>query len=137
MHSAFLIFAQELIQFFIRLFWRFGFHDSHTVHHAMDMCIDPDKGHIVEMREDDFCRLYSDSWECADSFERVWDFSSMLVDELFCCLKKVLRFDPIIVYASEYHFDFFWFELQEVSWSFYDFKKFLRCFINAFIRHLR
>ena len=63
MHGAFLIFTQELFQFFIGLFWSSGFHDSHSIHHAMDMCIDADKRHIVEMREDDFCCLDADSGE--------------------------------------------------------------------------
>ena len=74
MHGAFLIFAQEFFEFFICLFWRFGFHDSHSIHHAVDVRIDADKGHIVEMREDDFSRLHTDSGECADGFECVRDF---------------------------------------------------------------
>ncbi len=63
MHGAFLIFAQEFFEFFICLFWRFGFHDSHSIHHTVDVRIDTDKGHIVEMREDDFCCLHADSGE--------------------------------------------------------------------------
>ena len=110
MHGALLIFAQEFFEFFICLFWRFGFHDSHTVHHAMDVSIDPDKGHIVEMGEDDFCRLHSDARERADGFECMGDFSAMFVHEFFCGHEEVLRFDAIIIHASEHDFDFFWYE---------------------------
>jgi hypothetical protein len=112
MHGAFLIFTQELFEFFIRFFWRFGFHDSHSIHHAMNMSIDTDKGHIVEMGEDDFCCFYSDSGECADGFERVWDFSSVFVHEFFCGHEEMLGFDAIIIHPSEHDFDFHRFELQ-------------------------
>jgi hypothetical protein len=112
MHSTFLIFAQELFEFLIRLFWRFGFYYSHAIHHTMNMRIDTDKGHIIEMREDDFCCLYPDSGESADGFERVGNLTSVFVHEFFCCLKKVLRLHPIIIHASEHDFDFFWFQFQ-------------------------
>lgn len=61
-HTAFLIFAQELFKFFICFFWCIRFYNSHPIHHAMDMRIDTDKWHIVEMREDDFRGFYADSW---------------------------------------------------------------------------
>ncbi len=75
-HRAFLIFAQELFEFLIRLFWRFGFHDSHSIHHTMDMRIDADKGHIVEMREDDFRCFHSDSGESLHILESFCTFVS-------------------------------------------------------------
>ena len=83
MHRAFLIFAEEFFEFFVCLFWCFGFHDSHTIHHTMNVCIDTDKGHIVEMREDDFCGLHTDSGESADGIESMRDFSSVFVHEFF------------------------------------------------------
>lgn len=136
MHGAFLIFTQEFFEFFICLFWRFGFHDSHTIHHSMDMGIDTDKGHIVEMREDDFCCLDADSGESANGFEGVWDFSSMFVYEFFCGHEEVFCFDSIIIHSSEHDFDFLRFELQEVGWRFHDLKEFFCCFIDSLIRHL-
>ena len=32
----------------ISLLWGVGIHDTETVHHAMDMCIDSDVWHIIE-----------------------------------------------------------------------------------------
>ena len=136
MHRAFLIFAEELFKFFIRLFWCFGFHDFHTIHHAVDMRIDTDKGHIVEVGEDDFCCLHADSGECTDGFEHVRDFASVFVHEFFCGHEEVLCFDSIIIHSSEHDFDFLGFELQEVGGSLYDFKEFFCCFVHTFIRHL-
>lgn len=136
MHGAFLIFAQEFFEFFIRLFWCFRFHDSHAVHHTMNMRIDTDKGHIVEMREDDFCSLDTDSGECTDGFECMRDFSSVFVHEFLCGLKEVLCFYSIIIHSSEHDFDFLGLEFQEVGWSLHDFKKFFCCFIDPFIGHL-
>ncbi len=136
MHGAFLFIAQELFELFICLFWCASFHNSRAVHHAMDMCIDADKWHIVEMREDDLGRLYTDSGKCADGFEGVRDFSSVFVHELFCCHVEVFRFHAIIVHASEHHLDFLGFELQEIGRSLHEFEESFRCFIDSFIRHL-
>jgi cellobiose-specific phosphotransferase system component IIC len=36
------------IESLVSLFWSLGIHDTETVHHAMDMCIDSDIGHVVE-----------------------------------------------------------------------------------------
>lgn len=49
MHRAFLFVREELFELFICLFWSSGFHNTHTIHHTMDMRVDTDKGHIVEM----------------------------------------------------------------------------------------
>ena len=136
MHGAFLIFAQEFFEFFIRLFWCFRFHYSHSIHHAMDMRIDTDKGHIVEMREDDFRRLHPDSGESTDGFEGMGDFSSVFVHEFFCGHEELLRFHSIIIHPSEHDFDFLRFEFEEVGWGFHDFKEFFCRFIHTFIRHL-
>jgi hypothetical protein len=135
-HGAFLIFAQEFFKFFICLFWRFCFYYSHAIHHAVDMRIDTDKGHIVEMREDDFRRFDANSGESADGFERMRDFSFMFVHQFFCRLKEMFCFHTIIIYPAEHHFDFFRFEIQEVGWGFHDFKEFFCGFIHSFIRHL-
>lgn len=136
MHRAFLVFTQELFEFLICLFGRASFHNSHTVHHTMDVRIDTDKGHIIEMREDDFCRFHADSWECTDGFEGVRDFSSVFVHELFCCHEEMLRLDAIIVHTSEHEFDFLRFELEQICWSFHELEEPLCRFIDSFIRHL-
>lgn len=62
MHAAFLFIAEEFFEFFISLLRSFRLHNAHTIHHTMNMSIDTDKRHIVEMREDDFC--------CFDSHAR-------------------------------------------------------------------
>ena len=136
MHRAFLFFTQELFEFFICLFWRASFHNPHTIHHAMDMRIDPYKGHIIEMGEDDFCRLHSDSWERADGFEGVWDFPMKFWDEFLCCHEEMLRLHAIIVHASEHDFDFLGFEPEEIGRSFHQLEESLCCFIDAFVCHL-
>lgn len=102
----------------------------------MDMRIDADKWHIVEMREDDFCRFHAYSWQCADGFERVGDFSSVYARELFCRHEEMLRLDSIIVHTSEHHLDLLGFEFQEIGGSFHEFEEPLCRFIHSFIRHL-
>lgn len=102
----------------------------------MDMRIDTDKGHIVEMRQDDFCRLDADSGESADGFECMGDFSAVFLHEFLCGLEEVFCFHSIIVYPSEHNFDFLGLEFQQVRWSFHDFKEFFRRFVHAFICHL-
>lgn len=102
----------------------------------MDMRIDTDKGHIVEMREDNLCRLHTDTRESADGFESVRDFSAVFVHELFCCHEEVFCFDSIIVHASEHHLDFLGFELQEIGRSFHQLEESLCCFVHSFICHL-
>jgi hypothetical protein len=32
----------------ISLFWSLGIHDSESIHHTVDMCIDSDIWHIIE-----------------------------------------------------------------------------------------
>lgn len=135
-HAAFLFFTQEFFEFFVCLFWCASFHYSHPIHHTVNMCIDTDKGHTIEMREDDLCRLHADSWKCTNSFEGVGNFSAVFVHELFCCHEEVLRFDSIIVHASEHDLDFLGLELQEVGRSFYQLEEPLCCFVHSFICHL-
>lgn len=136
MHRAFLVFTQELFEFFICLFGCASFYYSHAIHHTMDMCIDTDKGHIVEMREDDLCCLHADSWQRADGFESMGDFSAVYARELFCSHEEMLRFHAIIVHTSEHDFDFLWLELEEICGSFHEFEKPFCGFIHSFIRHL-
>ncbi len=88
------------------------------------------------MREDDFGGLHADSWQRADGFESMRNFSAVFVHEFFCCLKKVLCLHAIIVHASEHEFDFLGFELQEVRWSFHEFEESLCGLIHSFICHL-
>lgn len=136
MHGAFLFIREELFEFFICLFWCASFHNSHTVHHTMDVRIDPDKGHIVEMGEDDFCRFHTDSWQCADGFESVRYFSAVFVHEFFCGHEEVFCFHSVIVHTLEHGFYFFWIQFEEVVWSFHELEESFCCFIDSFICHL-
>jgi hypothetical protein len=102
----------------------------------MDVCIHTDKGHIIEMGEDDFGRLHSDSGESTDGFEGVRDFSSMFVHELFCGHEEVFRLHSIVVHTSEHHLHFLGFEFQEIGRSFHELEESFRRFIDSFIRHL-
>ena len=136
MHRAFFFFFFELFELFICLFWSSGFHRTHTIHHTMDVRIDSDKGHVIEMREDDFCRFHTDSWKCPDGFQSMGDFSAVFVHEFLCCHEEMFCLHSIIVHTSEHDFDFLWFELQEIGWSFYELEEPLCCFVHSFIRHL-
>ena len=136
MHRAFLVFCEEFFEFFICLFWCASFHNSHAIHHTMDVSIDTDKGHIVEMREDDFSCLYSDSRQSDYGLQGFRDFGMEFFFDFFCCHEEMFRLHAIIVHTSEHDFDFLGLEPQEIGRSFYQLEEPLCRFIHSFIRHL-
>ena len=63
MHRFFLYISEEFFDFFISFCRSIRYDDAHTIHHTMNMGINTDKWHVVEMREDNLRSFYSDSWE--------------------------------------------------------------------------
>lgn len=128
--------VENLIEFFVGLFGSFCVYDSKTVHHSVDMCIDPDIGHIIEDGEDYFCGFDTNTWECLDQFQIIWNFSLVLgceyhpsfFDESRFVAKKT-HIPQMLLYIRDRHID-------EITSFFYSPKKWWRNPIHLLVCRL-
>lgn len=136
MHSSFLFICEEFFKFFICFCGSFCFHNSHTIHHSMNVSINSYVRSIVEMGEDDFCRFDTNTRESLYLSKTIGNLTIIVWEEFFCCFKDMSCFNTIIIHRTKYYFYFFWFDCEKICRSFNYFKKFFGWFIDSLVCHL-
>lgn len=86
---AFLRCSEILLDPFVGLLWSFGIAEFESVEYSMNVSIDADVGEIVEMREDHFCCLNTNSGESDDFLDRIWDDTIKLFSQCLCRLEDI------------------------------------------------
>ena len=79
MKYFFFFFCKKSLYHFISLFRRLGREHSNAIHDAMNMSVDTHIGHIVEYREDHFCRFDTNPWKCLEEHEVVRNNSPVFI----------------------------------------------------------
>lgn len=91
----------------IGLFWGVGFHDSYTIHHTMDVCVDTHIGHVVEDREDDFGCLDANTWKSLQECEIIRDDSILFFRETNSSCLDIARLIAEEVHILQISLDLF------------------------------
>jgi hypothetical protein len=107
-----------------------------TVHHAVDVCIDPDIGHIIEDREDDFRGLHSDPREALYEAEVIRDDAIVFLGNDSSCLFDVAWFIVKKIHISQISLDLAQWEGDHISCFSYFREKWRRDPIHLLIRRL-
>lgn len=93
--------GKYLIDLSIRLDRSMSRDDPESIHHSMDMSIDPDIGTIIEDREDDLRCLHSYPWQCLDEIEIIRDDTIIFLGEDHTSLMDISSFIPIEIHILD------------------------------------
>lgn len=133
MDYTFCLSIEYLIQFSVCLFGSFCIHDTESIHHAVNMCIDSDIGHIIEDGEDYFCGFDTNTWECLDQFQIIWDFSLVLGCEYHPSFFYKSRLVSEKVHIPQMLLDILERNIYDIMSLFYYLKKWWRDPVHLFV----